>query len=121
MAKGSLNLRVSKSDFEQRVGIIEAKMSALMDVIDRYNNAKGNLDQFIESSDSNYEAIVEEIDENIRAAKKAHAALNETKLQLQETVDQMDNLGREIAETAKSAVEATKSAVDATLKIDSIL
>ena len=121
MALGKLNLRVSKADFEKRIEFINTRMSSLENVVDRYNNAKQNLDQFIENGDSNYEAMCQQIDEYIRNAKKAHAALNATKLELQETVDKMDNMGNEVKETIVSATEATVSAVNAAIKIDAIL
>lgn len=121
MALGSLNLRVSKSDFETRIGVVEIRMNALVDVINRYENAKANLDQFIESNDSNYDSMVDQINEYIKNAKRAHAALNETKLELQSTVDKMAGMGSEIKETITSAVEATKSTVEAAIKIDAIL
>lgn len=121
MALGQLNLRVSRNDFEVRINIIETRMASLMDVINRYENAKTNLDQFIESTDNNYESMVQQINEYIRTAKKAHAALNETKYQLQETVNKMANMGNEIKETITSATEATKSAIEAAIKIDAIL
>ena len=121
MALGSLNVRVSKADFEARINTIEQKIAMLVDVIDRYGRAKENLDQFIESNDSNYQAMIERIDENIKAAKKAHASLVETKNTLQTTVDQMNVFGTEVKETLTSAVDATKSTVEAVLKIDAIL
>lgn len=121
MAIGSLNLKVSKRDFEERINIVDIRISALLDVIDRYNNAKSNLDQFIENGDSNYEDMVARIDENIKAAKKAHAALTETKNELQATVDKMENMGAEIGETIKDAAEAAKSTIEAAIKVDAIL
>ena len=121
MALGQLNLRVSKEDFENRIQIVDIRMAALADVVSRYENAKANLDQFIESTDSNYENMCNQIDEYIKNAKRAHAALNETKVELQATVDKMANMGSEIGETITSAVDATKSVAEAALKIDAIL
>lgn len=121
MALGSLNLKVSKSDFESRIVVVEGRMSQLMDVVERYNQAKANLDQFIESGDDNYEAMVERIDVNIKAAKKAFAALAETKASLQETVSLMEGMSTEVKETITSAVEATKSTVEAAIKVAELL
>ena len=121
MAIGSLNLKVSQNDFQNRIATVELKMNALMDVIARYETAKANLDQFIEGADVNYDRMIERIDANIEAAKKAHAALNETKASLQKTVDQMQNMGNEVKEVLTSATDATKSAVKAAIKIESIL
>lgn len=121
MALGRLNLKVSKSDFEQRIAVVEGRMAQLMDVINRYNQAKVNLDQFIESDDSNYHEMVARIDANIMAAKKSHAALTETKAALQETINLMEGMSSEVKETITSAVEATTSTVNAAIKIAELL
>ena len=121
MALGSLNLKVSKEDFEQRIAVVEGRMAQLQDVIEIYGQAKANLDQFIESGDSNYEAMVERIDVNVRAARKAYSALSETKASLQETVNLMDNMGNEIKETIVAGTEATVSTVEAAIKIAALL
>jgi ABC-type transporter Mla subunit MlaD len=121
MALGSLNLRVSKGDFEQRISTIENKMAALQDVIERYGRAKDNLDQFMESDDSNYSKMIERIDLNIKAARKSYAALQETKTSLQETVSQMDNMTNEVGETLESAIGAVGSTINAALKIEEVL
>lgn len=121
MALGSLNLKVSKSDFEQRINVVEIRMAQLVDVVERYNQAKANLDQFIESGDSAYEAMIERIDVNIKAAKKAHAALVETKASLQETVNLMEGLSTEMKETISSATEAASNVVNTAVQVAELL
>jgi len=121
MAVGSVNLKVSKSDFEQRIAIVEGRMAQLMDVIERYNQAKSNLDQFIESGDDNYEAMIERIDVNVTAAKKSYNALSQTKASLQETVKQMEEMSKEVKETIVSAVDAAASTVNAVIKVEELL
>lgn len=121
MALGSLNLRVSKADFENRISQIESKMSALQDVIQRYGEAKSNLDQFIEEGDSNYEAMCERIDANVNAAKKAWTSLQQTKVELERTVSQMEGMGEQIKKTIESATEATTSAVSTAIKVAPLL
>ena len=121
MAKGSLNLHVSKQDFITRIETINQKMTALKDVIDRYNNAKANLDQFVEEGDSTYEEWVRRIDINIENCGKAYASLQESKQSLEKTVEQMEGMGAQLKETVSSATEAAQSTIDATLKVASIL
>jgi len=65
MALGSLNLRVSKEDFVKRIELVEMRMNILQDVIERYGRAKENIDQFMESDDSNVDAMLERIDTKI--------------------------------------------------------
>lgn len=121
MALGSLNLRVSKQDFIDRITTVEQKMQRLQDVIQRYNEARSNLDQFIEEGDSNYEAMVERIDANITAAKKAWTSLQGTKQELENTVEQMEGMSAQITSTIQSATEAAKSTVEASIKVASVL
>ena len=121
MALGSLNLKVSKSDFEQRIAIVEGRMAQLMDVVERYGRAKANLDQFIESGDQNYEAMLERIQVNVDAAKSAYRSLSETKATLQETVRLMEGMSSEVKETIVSGTEAAASSIKSAIKVSSLL
>ena len=121
MAKGSLNLKVSKADFERRMQVIEMRMDALSDVVARYRQAKSNLDQFIENGDDNYQAMCERIDVNVEAAGRAYAALKEIRAKMADTGSQMDEMSGKVKETITSATEATKSSVQAAIRIHSIL
>lgn len=121
MAKGNLNLLVSKADFERRITVVEMRMQSLKDVVDRYRNAKSNLDQFITGEDDNFQDMCARIDVNIDAAGRAYAALQEIKAQLENTVSQMDQMSGKVKDTITSATEAAKSSVQAALKINSVL
>lgn len=121
MALGSLNLRVSQSDFEQRIALIDQRMTILADVVRRYESAKRNMDQFIESDDSNFDAMCANIDQYIENAKRAHGSLNETKLELQRTVEQMGGMSNQVKEVIGSATEAAKSTLEAAIQVNSIL
>ena len=121
MALGQLNLKVSQSDFESRIAIVETRMNILADVVSRYQDAKRNLDQFIESNDNNYDAMCQNIDQYIENAKRAHAALNETKMEMMRTVEQMSGMSDQVKEVITSATEATASTLEAAIKVSSIL
>lgn len=121
MALGQLNLRVSQSDFEQRITLIETRMNILADVVSRYEDAKRNLDQFMESNDSNYDAMCQNIDQYIANAKRAHGALNETKAELMRTVEQMGGMSGQVKEVITSAGEAAKNTLEAAIQVNSVL
>ena len=121
MALGQLNLRVGKQDFLDRIEIVDLKMANLADIIEKYGDAKNNLNQFIEEGDSTYEAWCERIDTNVKNCKKAYALLKETRQSLQTTVDQMDNMSGELKQTVSAATEAAKSVIDTTLKVNEVL
>ena len=116
-----VGLRVSKEDFLQRIATCEEKMGKLMDVVESYNRAKENLDQFIQSDDIVYTLMLERIDENIKGAKKSYNALKKTKLSLEEVVNNMETMGAEAKETLQAAVGAAGSAINAALQIEDVL
>lgn len=116
-----VGLIVSKEEFQDRITACETQMGGLMDVIERYNNAKRSLDQFIQSGDITYELMLERIDENVRAARKSYAALQKTKLSLEETVSKMEDMGTEAMQTVQDAIGAVGSVINAALKIEDVL
>lgn len=121
MAKGSLNLRVGKEDFVTRIETVSVKMKALEDVIDRYGQAKANLNQFVEEGDSTYQSWVDRIDANIKAAKKAWTSLQEVKVSLETTVNQMEGMTSQIRTTIEHGTEAAISTVEAAIKVAPLL
>lgn len=116
-----VGLIVSKDQFLARIDVCAQQMAKLMDVIERYNNAKRNLDQFIQGTDITYQLMLERIDENVKAAKKSYAALQQTKLSLEETVNQMETMGSNAQQTVQDAIGAVGSVVNAALKIEDVL
>lgn len=116
-----LDLRVSVEDFQRCIDNADLRMNTLMDVIERYNDAKRNLDQFIGDGDSNYQAMLLRIDENIRGCRKSYAALKKQKELLQDTLNKMEGMGGKVKETIESAIQATGSVINAALKIDDVL
>lgn len=113
MAAGSLdlNLKVSQQDFENRINIIEERMGDLMNVIDRYNRAKSNLSQFMDDDDSNVQTMIDRIDVNVNAARAEHQHLQEVKVTLQQTVEQMTGMSSKVSDTLASATEAAKETI----------
>ena len=116
-----VGLIVSKEQFQDRINQCQSQMDRLMDVIEKYNNAKKSLDQFIQSGDISYELMLERIDEHVRAARKSYAALQTTKVSLEDTVSKMENMGTEVKETVQSAIGAVGSTINAALKIEDVL
>lgn len=121
MAKGQLNLRVGKSDFENKIATVDEKMAKLESVIERYGDAKKNLSQFVQEGDSNYYAWCDRIDTNVDACKRAYASLKETRAMLQKTVDQMEGVSSQIKSTIESGTDAAKNVIGAAIKINKIL
>ena len=117
----ALGLNVSQQTFQERIDKCAEEMGHLQDVIQRYENAKKNLSQFIAEGDSNYDNMVARIEENVKAAKKAYNALNETKVELEKEAQNLSDTTDKIGNLLDTAKEAAKSVIDAALKIDSVL
>lgn len=116
-----VGLIVSKEQFQERIQSCQNQMDKLMDVINKYNNAKRSLDQFIQNGDITYELMLERIDENVRAAKKSYAALQKTKLSLEDTVSKMETMGAEAQQTLQDGIGALGSVINTALKIEDVL
>ncbi len=116
-----LNLRVSKDDFQRCIDTAEDKMAKLMDVIERYNDAKRNLNQFIEEDDANFQKMLERVEQNIRAARTSYNALREQKQALQSVVDKLETMSSKVGQTIDSAIGAAGSIINAAFKVDDVL
>ena len=75
----------------------------------------------MESNDSNYDAMCANIDQYIENAKRAHSALNETKVEMMRTVEQMGGMSSQVKEVVTSATEAAKNTIEAAIQVHSIL
>jgi len=75
----------------------------------------------MESNDSNYDAMCANIDQYIENAKRAHSALNETKVEMMRTVEQMGGMSSQVKEVVTSATEAAKNTLEAAIQVHSIL
>ncbi|MBE6957137.1 MAG: hypothetical protein E7450_06760 [Ruminococcaceae bacterium] len=113
--------KFSAQAMQTRIDNIQQKMDQLMDVITRYEQERNNLDQFIEDADSNYQAMVERINVNVKAAKDTYEALKGVKAGLEKTLQQMTDMGQNIASTIEDATDAAKSVIKAAIKVDSVL
>ena len=74
MAVG-LVLKVSASDYEQKMQILSSKMNELETIYGEYNKLKMQANRVIGENDSNTEKLKAAIDANMEAISKQHAAL----------------------------------------------
>ena len=116
-AKLDLNLKVSEQDFLNRINVIEQKMSDLWNVIEKYGRAKLNIGLFMGSTDTHLEDMIERINVNVEAARAEYQNLQEIKVTMQETVNQMNSMSAKIGKTIESATENAKEAIKSVINI----
>ena len=91
------------------------------DLIQRYGQAKNELTQFVEEGDSTYQAWCERIDVNVNACRASKVALEEQKVLLDKTIEEMEGMGGQLRGVLDSAKEAAVSSVKAAIKVEGIL
>ncbi len=110
-----LLLHVNKEDYLQKISELDSKLSALRDLLSRYQNLKSNVTQFVQDSDSNFQQMQQNVEANVEAVRRAIAITEKSKATLQDTVDKMDNMSSKAAtmlnEAAGTAVNAVKTAI----------
>ncbi len=121
MATAELSLKISKSSYQDRITILEAKLAALNDVLQEYRDLNNNVNSFMGEVDDNFVAMQGNVRENIAAVKKAIAATEQSRDMLQKTLDAMDETGRQIGTIMQEGVELAKNTIETAIKAAVVL
>ena len=114
-------LKISKSDYEDKLNLLEGAISELEGVRGEYQTLLGQLADVMESTDDNFDKVEANVLENIRAVKVSIKNAQNARDSVQAAVDAYDELGAQAASTLQSAGEMAKSGIDAAIKTASIL
>ena len=110
-----LEQNVKVEDFRTAKQKVDTQINALQTVIDKYEA------KFVGKTDSSYEQWVAAIDENVKAARKAKAALIATSKSLETTISNMENMSTNIIETISEAGKTVGAVVTTAMKVDALL
>ena len=116
-----LEQNVKVEDFRTAKQKVDTQINALQTVIDKYEAKRNSLDSFVGKTDSSYEQWVAAIDENVKAARKAKAALIATSKSLETTISNMENMSTNIIETISEAGKTVGAVVTTAMKVDALL
>ena len=115
-----LLLHAKKEDFTNLITKLDGKMSELKGTLSSYKSLKNRVSVFMDGSDSNFEKMQENVEQNIIAVKKAIALVQKAKDNLQKTVDQMDEMETKAGNMFDETATAIKGVINTAIRIDGL-
>ena len=109
----SLELKVSESEYDNRIGILDQKMNTLQTILSEYTALKNDAVKVFGDDDDNLRAIQDQVQTNINAVQGQYNMLKETRDMLQKQREELGALGTNIGSTIEEAVSTAKSAFNA--------
>lgn len=115
-----LRLQVSASDYEAKIGVLDAKMNELQAILGEYRTLQSDAaTQVLGESDDSIQDLKKSIEVNIKAIEGQWNLLNEQKLQLSKQEENMgilrtnvDNMFATSMQSAKTAFKTIKAVGD---------
>lgn len=115
MAAAELLLHASKEDYLTLIGQMDGKLTELGTLLTEYQNLKNRVNNFVKDGDSNYQNMLENVENNVQAVRRAIGITQKSRDNLQKTVDQMEetsaNVSKLMSETAEAAANTIKTAI----------
>ncbi len=116
-----LRLRVSQSDYQQKLGVLDTKIGDLETIYKEYAQLKMDAHKVLGDGDTNLNALMETVQKNMDAVGKQHAMLVESRAMLEKqnealgmTSASVGDLLKDTAETITSAASVFKTISDLT-------
>lgn len=121
MANGdSLEMHVDIDTFISANDQLQGQIDALGGILGEYQTLKSNVENFIEGSDSNFNKMQENVEENIKAVRAELAEVQQTKAQIQHTITSMEEMGTNTQTILDEGTQAAGQAVRAAIKLDEL-
>lgn len=107
----NLKLKVSKSSYEEKLNKLKDLANRLDQKINVFEQYKNNTSKFIEESDDEYDALIDNANENIAACRKAREKVEESIKMVANTLNDMEEFGKYAGETLRNASEVAKDTI----------
>lgn len=114
-----LRLKVSASDYIERIGMLDDKMNQLNSILDEYETLQKDSVRVLGDDDSNLENMRGTVQQNIDAVNGQIQMLAESREMLQKQMDQLqelsgnvENLFQQTRDLAKNSFKAVKIVSD---------
>ena len=115
----SLELKVSESEYQSRIGQLDSKINELRVILGEYEALKNDAVKVFGDDDQNLAAIQAQVQNNINAVQGQMNTLAEARQMLQKQEEELGLLGQNIGtvineagQTAKNAFQAIKTVGD---------
>lgn len=107
-----LRLKVSQTDYLQKMQTLQSKMNELETIYGEYSRLKMQANRVVGDNDSNVEQLRTAIDKNMEAIGKQHAALKESWTELNKQNEQLGITSAQVSEVIKAATEVINAAAN---------
>ena len=115
-----LLLHAKKEDFVNLIDQLGTKFDTLSGLLGEYQNLRTNVTSFIQDGDTNYQNMLDNVDANIDAVKRAMAITLKSKENLQKTVDQMDDMSGNVSKLMTESAEAAKNVIVNAIRLEGL-
>ena len=112
----SLELKVSESEYDSKIGQLDSKMNELQTILSDYKTLKDDAVKVFGEDDQNLAAIQKQVQNNIDVVQGQYNMLKEARDMLQKQREELNTLGTNIGQTIDEAVQTAKGAFN-TIKI----
>lgn len=113
----NLKLKVSKASYEEKLNKLKDLANRLDNKITVFQKYKTDTAKFIEETDDNYGEVINNIDANIEACRKAHERVEDSIKFVQDTLTDMEDVsvygGKILGDAVDIAKDSLANAVDA--------
>lgn len=110
MAADDLRLKVSITEYQQRIGILDSKINEMETLLREYEDLKRGADKVLGESDSNAEKLKNSVQANINAVKGQQNILKESRAMLQKQMEDLGISSQDITNLLSEADAAAKTA-----------
>ncbi len=115
-----LLLHAKKEDYLNLIEQLDGKFNELVGLLADYRTLKNDVNNFVKDSDSNFQAMQENVEANIEAVRKALAFVQTSKNNLQKTVDQMDEASGNINQLIQEGADFAKNTIRAAITLEGL-
>lgn len=115
-----LLLHASKEDYLTLIGQLDGKLNDLGNLLTEYHNLKGRVDTFVKDGDSNYQNMLENVENNVDAVRRAIGITQKSRDHLQKTVDQMEDMSTNVSNMMSQTAEAAANTIKTAIRVEGL-
>ena len=113
----NVTLKVSQPAYEAKITRLQDYLNRLDTQITNYETKKTQIDEFLDSTDVNYEKVRENIQEQIDVCRHSKELCDAAIQMLQQTLSEMTDAGQNIGNLLNKAGETAKSGLNLALDV----
>lgn len=117
----AIEMKVSADQYEQLISRLDQNIAKLSDKIDAYRQKENDLNNFVGEQDSTFEAMRQNVQNNIEAARRAYTTAVNARKGLQEELNKMSESTGMNVQNLEASAETLASTIAAKLPVDELL